>query len=244
MKIHFALLGFLFLFTASCGGVEINTSTESFLSNLTGVYKTSYEDTNYEIWIEEIENAIGRNEYYISVLLFKKDKASDIQSFLTKYPDVKSYSDSICNYVKENPNKFSGYDLKTSPSLYYDISADQVWKWDKLGAVSFFILPSNNKASSFDAVSVEHYIDLPENDEHALKSFDTNSEGKATKIHLLETGFIKKIWNYILAGPSLKIEKTSSEPKGLLKQYLRTVEETRKAFVEAGENNRSYCDKE
>ena len=245
MKIHFALLGFLFLFTASCGGGEINTSTESFLSNLTGVYKTSYEDTNYEIWIEEINQYPEHSQHQIAVFIFEKGKASDVQQFLTKYPDVQSYSNSICNYVKENTDQFSNYNLKTSPSMYYDLSADQVWKWGRnLGALSKFFLSSNNKASSFDAVRVPHYIDLPENDEHAIKSFDTNSEGKATKIHLLETGFIKKIWNYVLAGPSLKIEKTSSELKGLLKQYLKTVEETRKVFVEAGENNRSYCDKE
>ena len=242
MKIYLFLMGAFFLFTTSCGGGEVNSSTEDFLSNLIGVYKTNYEDTDFEIWIEEIEKDLVQNQHHIAMFIFEKNKTSDIQQFLTKYPDVESYSEAICNYVKENPDKFFDHDLKTSPSMYYDISADQVWKWDNLGALSYFVLSSNNKASSFDSVSVRHYINLPENDEHALKSFDTDSEGKATKIHLLETGFIKKLWNYILSGPSLKVDKTTSEAKDLLKQYLKTVEETRKAFVEAGENNRSHCD--
>ena len=107
MKIHFALLGFLFLFTASCEGGEINISTESFLSNLTGVYKTSYKDTNYEIWIEEINKYMEHSQHQIAVFIFEKGKASDVQQFLTKYPDVQSYSNSICNYVKENTDQFS-----------------------------------------------------------------------------------------------------------------------------------------
>lgn len=243
MRIRLLLFGFLLFFTASCGsGGKVNVSTESFFNNLTGVYEVSYDSVNFEIWVEETDKNPGRNEHLISVFIFEKNKTSDVQQFLAKYQDVQSYSDDICKYVKENPDKFADYDLKTSPSLYYDISADQIWKWDNLGGLSYFILSSDKEATSFDVLTVQHYINLPGNDEHAIKGFDTNAEGKITKVHLLETGFIKKPWNYLLSGPSLKVRKISSEPKGLLKKYLNIREESRELFMEEGKQNRSYCD--
>ena len=243
MNMRLFLMGFLLCFTVSCGSAgKVNVSTDSFFSNLTGVYEVNYDSVNFEIWVEEIDKKPEQNEHFISVFIFEKKKASDIQQFLTRYQDAPSYVAGICKYVEENPDKFADYDLKTSPSLYYDISADQIWKWDKLGGLSYFILSSGKEDTSFDAFTVQHYIDLPKNDEHGVKGFDTNAEGKVTKVHLLETGFIKKPWNYLLSGPSLKVNKISSEPKGVLKQYLNIREESRELFIEAGKNNRSYCD--
>ena len=245
MQTMLFLMGFLFSFIVSCGGGEkLNTSIDKVLSNLIGVYTTKYKDTDYEVWIEKLDQSPGGSGQFISVFMFEKSKTTKIQSFLAKYQDVESYSADICEYIKENPDKFTEYSFKESPSFYYDISADQVWRWDNnLGALSYFILSSDSKDSSFDTVSTLHPINLPTDDEHVLKSLDTDSQGKATKIHLLETGFIKKIWNYVLSGPSLSLTKESSQAKALLKQYLDLREETNKLFTEAGKENRSYCDK-
>ena len=73
-------------------------------------------------------------------------------------------------------------------------------KWDNLGSLGYFTLPSDNTDTSFE-INIQHYINFPENDEHALKSIDTNANGTAKEIHFLETGFIKKPWNYVFFRP-------------------------------------------
>ena len=125
--------------------------------------------------------------------------------------------------------------------MFYDISADQVWKWDNWGSLGYFTLPSDNKNTSFE-INIQHYINFPENDEHALKAIDTNANGTVTEIYFLETGFIKKPWNYVFSGPSIKVTKSSTETKNILKQYLNLLKETQELFLSAGKQNRSHCD--
>lgn len=226
----------------SCGSSDaVNSSTNNFLNNLTGVYEGTYKSTTYEIWIEEIERITASNEYSLSIFIFEKRNSASVEQFLTKYPDTQSYSNAICKYAEENPDKFSEHSLQESPSMYYDISIDQVWKWDNLGSLGYFTLSTNNKDTSFE-IFIHHYIDLLENDEHGLKSIDTNTNGTATEIHFFETGFIKKPWNYVFSGPSIEVTKSSTEPKNILKQYLKVIQETEDLFSSAGKQNRSYCD--
>ena len=220
---------------------EVTVSTNSFLNSLTGVYEGTYKNTTYETWIEEIERITASNEYALSIFTFEKSKLTNVERFLTKYKDTQSYSNAICKYVKENPEEFSRHNLKTSPSMFYNISADQVWKWNNLGSLGYFTLPSDNKDTSFE-INIQHYINFPENDEHALKSIDTKANGTVKEIYFLETGFIKKPWNYVFSGPSIKVTKSSTQPKNILKQYLNIIKETQELFLSAGKQNRSYCD--
>lgn len=240
-KKYLLFLSILFLMVSCGSSEEVNVSTNSFLNNLTGVYEGVYKDTTYEIWIEEIERITASNEHALSIFIFEKSKSTTVEQFLAKYPDTQSYSNAICKYVQENPDKLSGHNLQESPSMYYDISADQVWKWNNLGSLGYFTLSANNKDTSFE-INIQHYINFPENDEHALKSVDTNANGTAKEIHFLETGFIKKPWNYVFSGPSIEVTKSSTETKSILKQYLNIIKETQELFSSEGKQNRSYCD--
>ena len=242
MRYCFLFIPLLFL-SASCeSGKKVNTSGTSFLNYLTGIYEGEYSDKTFEVRIEGLDQNAATGERLVSLFVFEKSKSSDIQEFLTRYPDVQSYAEGICKYVKENPNKFSEYDLQTSPSMFYDISADQVWKWDNsLGSLGYFIIPSNASVSSFD-INPHYYINLHIDDEYGVTKIHINNKGEAVEIQFFETGFIKKPWNYFVSGPSLEIRKISSETKGVFTQYYNTVNETRELFVKAGEENRSYCD--
>ena len=236
------ILTFLFLSTSCGGGEKVNTSGTNFLNQLTGIYEGVYDDRTFEVRIEELEKDAATGEQLVSLFVFEKSKSSNIQKFLTRYPDVQTYKKGICEYVEKNPNKFSGHDLQTSPSMFYDISVDQIWIWDNsLGALGYFIIPSNALVSSFD-IRQQHYIDLYVDDEYGVKTLYINSKGEAVKIQFFETGFIKKPLNYLMSGPSLEIRKISSEKKGAFAQYYNTVNETRELFIKAGRENRSYCD--
>ena len=241
MKTQYLIFAFLLFFSTSCGGQGATTSGKA--SDLIGVYEGVFKGTAFEVWIEEVEQNPASNEHFLSLFVFRKDNFSSIQQFLTRYHDVQTYSDSICNYVKENPNQFYGYDLKTSPSLFYDISADQLWIWDNsLGALGHFIVSPGHSGSSLN-IRPHYYINLYPNDEYGLQTLYTNSKGEAIKIKFFETGFIKKPWNYVpLFGPSLKIHKTSPTTKDLWAQYNNVTRETRELFTQAGRENRSYCE--
>ena len=233
---------FLFLSISCGGGEKANTSGTNFLNQLTGIYEGVYDDRTFKVRIEELEQNTATGERSASLFVFEKSKSSDIQRFLTRYPDVQTYTEGICEYVEKNPNKFSGYDLQTSPSMFYDISADQVWRWDNsLGALGYFVILSNGMVSSFD-IRPHYYIDLHVGDEYGVKTLYINSKGEAVKIQFFETGFIKKPWNYLMSGPSLEIRKVSSEKKGAFAQYYNTVNETRELFMKEGRESRSYCD--
>ena len=245
MKIQYKFLFiFLFLFSTSCGsGAKVNTSGTDFLNQLLGVYEGVHDGRTFEVRIEELEQDPATDDRLLSLFVFEKNKFSNIQEFLTKYKNVQAYSEAICKYVKENPSAFSEHDLKTSPSMFYDISADQIWRWDQsLGSLGHFFVPRNTVVSSFD-ISPRHYIDLYENDEYGVIKLHINSSGEAVKIQFFETGFIKKPWNYFMSGPSLEIRKASSKTEDLFAQYYSVVNETRELFEKAGKENRSYCDK-
>ena len=228
----------------SSNRTSVNTPETRFLNHLIGIYEGEYKDKMFEVRIEEWKQHAPTGEQLLYVFVFEKSKSSNTQEFLTRHTDVQAYVEDICNYVEENPNKFSEHDLQTSPSMFYDISADQVWRWNNsIGALGYFTVPVNGKASvsSFD-IKIRHYINLHTDDEYGLKKIYLNDKGEAVKIQFFETGFIKKPWNYFMHGPSLNISKVSSETKDVLTQYYNTVNETRELFLKAGEENHSYCD--
>lgn len=244
MKVRYYFLLYLLLFSISCGSKErVNISGTGFLNQLIGVYEGTHDSRTFEVRIAEKEEYNAANGgHLLSVFVFEKDNFSDVQKFLTQYSDVQAYSEAICKYVKENPNKFSGYDLRTSPYMFYDLSVDQIWRWDSsLGALGTFIISDNALTSSVDIQPLE-YIDLYEDDEYGIKKIHINSEGKAVKVQFFETGFIKKPWNYLMSGPSLEIRKVSSEIENLSGRYYNIRNQTRDLFEKAGKENRSYCD--
>ena len=91
------------------------------------------------------------------------------------------FSDSLCNYIKNNSAQFSGHNLQTSPSMLYDISVDQIWRWDNsLGALGHFFVSANSIVSPFHIMPF-YYIDLYPNDEYGLTKLHINSNGEAVK---------------------------------------------------------------
>ena len=234
----------LLLLSTACGNTDnlnINLSQKDVISNLTGKYEGTYKNTIFEIWIEKSEQST-HNQSYLYIFIFEKDKVLHVNQFLTKYQDTQMYSNSICEYVKKNPNKFLNHTLQESPSMFYDVSVEEIWNWNNLGGLGYFFVSIDNLSSvSFD-IDIQHYINLPINDEHGLTKLYTNSKGEGVKVKLFETGFFKKLWNYPLGGPSIEIQKISSDTTGLLDQYHKILHETREAFTESGKTNRSYCD--
>lgn len=243
MKIQYKfLLTLFFLFSTSCEGKrDVRVSGPDFFNQLLGVYEGVHNNRGFEVRIDELERDSATGERLLSLFVFEKRNLSSIQAFLTKYQDVQAYSKAICKYVEDNPDKFSNYNLQTAPTMFHDISADEVWSWGKkpLGSLGHFVF-RETPVSSFD-IKPMHYIDLYKDDEYGVIKLYVHSSGEAVKIQFFETGFIKKPWNYIISGPSLNISKVSSKTEGLYAQYYSIVNETVALFEKAGRENRSYC---
>ena len=238
------LLFFILVSLAFCGGdsgdlpenptdeeqpqnPEEESSLLQFFSHLEGKYKGTYKNTVLEMWIERTGQLT--NGYLLSVLLFEQNKISKVQEFLTKYQDIKIYSDDVCKHIK---------DRKSSDP---ETIGEDIWDENDLGGWGLVLIPADfKKASSFD-MKTQYYIQLPVDDDKEFSSLDVDNKGQAIGIELDNTDWGGVILDFF-GGSNMELGKISSSTTGLLNQYYRNVKAVKQAFIKAEQENHSYCD--
>ena len=185
-------------------------SGETGATQLEGEYTTSYSDTSFTVWIEKVHESNQKQIFYI--LFFNRNKQTEAENILNKYKDVDTYYQAICD-----ANVASKLPASQRPVGIYTI-------WTGIGGIGSVSIPTATPSSSFD-MRTEFYINLAPDDEYAFYKFYLDSP---LQIKFMETGFIKKLWNYFLMGPTLTLNKQSNETHGLFKSFSRIPQCCRK----------------
>ena len=213
-------------------GVSLDPNDE--LIGINGKYQGTYNDSVFEIWIEEASPVL-KNSFFphfssesFFILIFHQSKAEEVQQFLLDYQDIQTYSNNVCQNVEKNNHE----------ELYRAlVGMNQIWG----SHAGLGLMTADLGSTSTADIKTMFYINLAPNDEHALKALSVNA-GRAGEIYFLETGFIKKLWNYFLSGPSMHLEKISSSTTGLLNTFYENYNKIGEDFDQAHQNNHSYCD--
>lgn len=212
---------------------SIPSPVEQFLSQMEGKYSGSYSNTVFEMWIERTEQFM--NKYIVSVLMFKKNRASDVQKFLTKYQDIQVYSNDLCEYIGQNFNEIDREDFY--PEV---IGFDGIWNDSDIGW-GLVDVPFDLQAASPFSINTLFTVTLPINDEHIFESLHVDARGQAIKIELSDPSVYKFMPRWV-RHVEMDIEKASSSKVGLLSQYYKNIVKIGEEFEKAQQNDSSYCD--
>ena len=202
--------------------------------NLEGKYQGKYRGDFIEVWIENISplyehrEDIAQNKVNeFAVLVFEQNTLSQVEEFLKKYQgDYFELFIDTCKYTKRPyPKRMGSYSI-----------------WDKLGSLAFIAVPDNLKTRKrLKVIRLEYFMYFKQNDEHLLQFVSIDPTGKALSLHFLETGFIKKPWNYFFSGPTIELEKISNNISGLLLDYTKNINIADGSFRKARENDIEAC---
>ncbi len=224
MKIFFSFLIFLSIFNCAGSNYNPNFSRDQFLERIQGRYEGEIKNTTFEIWIEKAEHPDMKKPRSapdgLFVIVFEKNKRTEIEMLLRKYQDKESLTQDICTY---------------SERLAWGVHG--LWGAKNMGGLAGMSVPADVKRSPTIPLDTLFYIDFPTNDEHAFTSLEINNEGEVVEITFFETGFIKKPWNYFLSS-SMDVKKVSNDTLNLIIQFYVNSENVNK---EIGENQQDYC---
>ena len=209
----------------------------STFQNLAGKYQAVYRKTSFEIWIENISSLYEHREEVaqnkvneFAVLMFEKQELEQVEAFLKKYQrEHHPLFVDICENAKPEDKRYPEW-------------LGSFILWDKLGALAFISVPADVTTElSLETIRSKYFIYFDKDDEHLLKFVNIDSAGKALSLSFLETGFVKKIWNYFLSGPMIEIKKFSDTSSGLLVKYTIVSNIADGSFEKARENNIPAC---
>ncbi|MDE0151396.1 MAG: hypothetical protein OXK80_02715 [Bdellovibrionales bacterium] len=234
MKTFFSFLVFLSIF--NCAGPDFtpNFSNDQFVEQIQGVYESNYKNTVFEIWIEkanlpesDIRHRSGLIQEALFVMVFEKNKRTEIEMLLRKYQDTDMLAQDICSYVENLSWGTHG-----------------LWRVKNMGGLAGLSVPADATQSPTIPLETLFYIDFPTNDEHGFTSLEINNSGEAVKISFFETGFIKKPWNYFLTS-SMPIRKQSNNTLNLLSRfYINSDRANQEIPPSTNQSDRqSYCNK-
>ncbi len=210
-----------FLLLACNENSALNGGTDA--AQLEGEYTTSYNDTSFVVWIEKMHES--NQEQIFVILFFNRNKRTEAENILNKYKDVDAYYQAICD-----SNAASKLPASQRPVGIYTI-------WTGIGGIGSVSISKTTPSSTIDMHN-EFYINLAPNDEHAFAKFYPNSP---LQIKFLETGYIKKLWNYFLMGPTLTLKKQSNETHGLLKAFMESRNAAENKMDQLLQQNQVTC---
>ena len=192
------LVSFIFIILYSrCG------SAGTPQQNIEGIYEGSHQREALEFWVQGKSNVSHSNKNPLEVIVvFKKEKAIVLEKF-QKYSNLESFYQDFCIENKKDENQIYRYPFHLMNKIAFGNS------------VALSVLdptPDNPSTPNKYRLSPLSYIDFKGNDEHGLIRLSFDSSGNLSKAHFLETGFAKKIWNYILIGPQIRLTKSSQDP--------------------------------
>ena len=227
MKIFLSL--FLSVFTISCADsrYQPNFSNWEFLQRIQGQYIGEYNNTSFEVWIEQLTPGDFTTSYStpdgVFVMVFERYRSIEVEQLLQKYQDSQALLQDVCPYVTDRTG-----------GVY------SLWRAHNLGGLATMFMPPDLSRTSSLPLNTLFYIDFPVNDEHAFVSLQVDNTGQAVEIKFLETGFIKKIWNYFLR-PSMKIQKISNVTPGLLTEFYINSQQVDEELAQYQLNRTSSC---
>ena len=227
MRIFFILFTAFFVISCADSRYQPRFSHLEFLQRIEGQYVGEYNNTTFEVWIEQfIHTDVGVPYSAVDsalVIVFERYKYVEVEQFLQKYRDSQTLLQDVCPYVS-----------RRTGGVY------SLWQAYNIGGLAvMFIPPDLNRTSSLPLDTV-FYIDFPVNDEHGFVSLRIDSAGQAVEIKFLETGFFKKIWNYFIH-PSMKIRKISNISPGLLTEFYINSQRVDEELAQNYLNQTSSC---
>lgn len=218
MKYTF-LLAFLLL---ACTEDALNDEID--ITQLEGEYTTSYNDTSFTIWIEKVYESNQEQIFYI--LFFNQNKRTETENILNKYKNTDNYYQAICDSDAASQ----------LPASERPIGIHTIWRTVG-GGIGSISIPKGSIPISID-MRTEFYIDLAPDDEYAFYRFYVDSP---LQVKFMETGFIKKPWNYFLMGPTLSLDKQSNITSGLLKAFLESRNAAESKMNQQRQQNQATC---
>ena len=227
MKIFLSLS--LSFFTISCADsrYQPNFSNWELLQRIQGQYIGEYNNTSFEIWIEEAEIGSIDQSYSnpgsLFVMMFERYRYVEIEQLLQKYQDSQALLQDVCPYM-----------IDRTGGVY------SLWRAHNIGGLAMMFMTYDLSRTSSLPLDTLFYIDFPVNDEHAFVSLRVDNRGQAIEIKFLETGFFKKIWNYFLR-PSMKIQKVSNVTPNLLTRFYISSQQVDEELARHHQNRTSSC---
>lgn len=234
MKTFFSFLIFLSIFNCAGSDFTPNFSNDQFVERIQGVYESNYKNTVFEIWIEKSnfpesdtprEGMSGLMQEGLFVMVFEKNRRTEIEMLLRKYQNTDMLAKDMCSYVENLSWGTHG-----------------LWGIKKMGGLAGIAVPADTIRSSTIPLETLFYIDFPTNDEHGFTTLKINNRGEAVNINFFETGFIKKPWNYFLTS-SMTLQKKSNNTLNLLSRFYINSDQVNQEIPPPTNqsNQQSYC---
>ena len=192
---------------------------QNFLGQYEGVYRSSV----YEIWIELDQS----DPSHFFMLIFEQYRKPQVQNVLNQYTNTQDYSRRACSVISRSSER--------DRNIYGDkisvVAENELW--NRIGGLSVGEISSNNRLR----LSNTQYIRFGGNDEHGITDISFNANGELSQIKFLETGFIKKPWNYFRGGPRMNVSKISNATLSVLNTYNDVTTQFQSEFL----SNPNYC---
>ena len=227
MKRFFSFLIFLSIFNCAGSNFTPNFSDDQFAERIQGQYEGEIKNTVYAIWIEKADrpDKPSRAPDGFFVMVFEKNRRTEIEMLLRKYQDTEMFAEDICSYVTNLSWGTHG-----------------LWRVKKMGGLARMSIPVDVRGNSTIHLETLFYIDFPVDDEYGFISLEINNEGEAKNITFFETGFIKKPWNYFLSS-SMQLRKVSKSTPNVISQFYVNSEQVNEETAKHQLDQKSYCNK-
>ena len=227
IKIKFVYFLFiLVLISVACSPLSQQQISFSQIQGerLLGQYEGNYRGSRYEIWIEPDRN----DPSHFFILTFQQNRKVQVQRALNQYRDLQNYSRQACAAISrasERERNIYGENVS--------FVAEQEL-WDNMGGLSIGHISSNNRLR----LTTIHFLFFGGNDEHTITDIKFDDNGEPSQVQFLETGFIKKPWNYFRSGPRMNVTKISNATLFVLNTYIDLTDQFQAAF----RKDANYCD--
>ena len=188
-----------------------------------GQYEGNYRGTRYEIWIELDRD--DPSQFFI--LTFQQNRKAQVQSALNQYRDLQDYSRQACAAISratEREREIYGENVSF-------VAERELW--DNTGGLSIGHIASNGRLR----LSTVRFLFFGGNDEHTITDIKFDANEELSRIQFLETGFIKKPWNYFRGGPRMNVTKISDATLFVLNTYFDVTDQFQAEF----RRDADYC---
>ena len=178
----------------------------------------------YEIWIEPDRN----DPSHFFILTFQQNRKVQVQRALNQYRDLQDYSIQACAAISRASER--------ERNIYGENVSFVAEKelWDNMGGLSIGHISSNNRLR----LTTIHFLFFGSNDEHTITDIKFDDNEEPSQVQFLETGFIKKPWNYFRSGPRMNVTKISNATLFVLNTYIDLTDQFQAAF----RKDANYCD--
>jgi len=214
--------------------------------NLSGKYTGQNGGVVLDVWIawDTLENStpsnVTRSDIAPVVLVSDQKDTAKALNYMQNNLNTETYTRAVCQKaIEQLRSNRNGNRESLAPVLWIE-AMRRLWRshTGSLSALASISIPQSwLPDEDLELLSQGYdFIYFNTNDEYRIQFVQINMAGNVENIKLLETGYIKKPWNYVLGGPRIKLTKSlttqseresSSEEKDLdllWKFYLSNAE--------------------